>query len=218
MRLKNNKGITLMSLVVTVIILLAITGVIIYNTKHQVKMKKLNDLYIDIEAISAKVDEYYLNNGTLPVLCEYLEQENLIKLLEKSATEQEATIGYENRVNPNDGKDKYYVIDLGKLDGLTLNYGYDADYETVKTNGNVSSLSNLNAVEDEIYIINETSHQIYFPHGVVLDNVLYYWYDPIFLRSDKITQVVFNNDLTDIASDPLFLNVATYYKVGDKNA
>lgn len=51
-----------------------------------------------------------------------------------------------------------------------------------------------------------------------LDNVLYYWYDPIFLHSDKITQVVFNNDLTDIASDPLFLNVATYYKVGDKNA
>ena len=51
-----------------------------------------------------------------------------------------------------------------------------------------------------------------------LNNVLFYWYDPIFLTSSDIKKVVLNNDLTAILNDPLFLHNATFYKVGDKNA
>lgn len=177
MKLKNNKGITLISLVVTVLMLLTITGAIIYNAQNQTKMKKLDDLYIDIEEITSKIDEYFLNNGSLPVLCDYLRQEDLIRLLEKNASEKEATIAYDSVVNPNDAQDQYYVIDLGKLDGITLNYGYDNDYEKIKSNGRISSSYNIDIVEDEIYIINKTTHQIYFPHGIIMDKVLYYTFD-----------------------------------------
>ena len=74
-------------------------------------------------------------------------------------------------VNPNDG-DEYIVIDLEKLDGITLHYGYDKDgeYFTLKNNKSV----NQNAIEDEIYVINTKTHQIYFPHGIFVDNVMYY--------------------------------------------
>ena len=48
-----------------------------------------------------------------------------------------------------------------------------------------------------------------------LDNVLYFWYDPIFLDKEKVMGIVLNNDLEGINVDPLFLDKATVYKVGD---
>lgn len=51
-----------------------------------------------------------------------------------------------------------------------------------------------------------------------LDNILYFWYDPIFLNTDDIIKVVLNNDVTNIDVSPIFLDKKTYYKVGDKNA
>ena len=51
-----------------------------------------------------------------------------------------------------------------------------------------------------------------------LNNVLYFWYDPIFLDKDKIMKLLLNNDLREIKTDSLFLDKATFYKVGDRNA
>lgn len=48
-----------------------------------------------------------------------------------------------------------------------------------------------------------------------LDNVLYFWYDPIDLDNDSIYNVVINNKLTNIPTTRLFLDEATTKKVGD---
>ena len=52
-----------------------------------------------------------------------------------------------------------------------------------------------------------------------LENVLYYWYNPVFLDCKKIKNVVLNNDLSGIDYDDGFLNKKTIYKleVGDKS-
>ncbi len=62
------------------------------------------------------------------------------------------------KANPNDNSN-YYVIDLKKLENLTLNYG--KNYQS-------SSSSN------DVYIINEQSHNIYYAKGITLDNKIYY--------------------------------------------
>ena len=51
-----------------------------------------------------------------------------------------------------------------------------------------------------------------------LDNVLFFWYNPIFLDNEKIIKLVLDNDITDINSELLFLDKKTYYKVGDVDA
>ena len=51
-----------------------------------------------------------------------------------------------------------------------------------------------------------------------LDNVLFFWYNPIFLDNEKTIKLVLDNDITDINSEPLFLDKKTYYKVGDIDA
>ena len=52
-----------------------------------------------------------------------------------------------------------------------------------------------------------------------LENVLYYWYNPVFLDCEKIKNIVLNNDLSGIDYDDGFLNKKTIYKleVGDKS-
>ena len=81
MNFRNNKGVTLISLGVTVIIILVITGAIIFNTKNQLMMREIQDLTTDIELLNSKVDEYYLKYGELPILCDYMNIQNFRNLL-----------------------------------------------------------------------------------------------------------------------------------------
>lgn len=174
MNFKNNNGVTLTILTITIIILLTITSTIVYKSKNKSLIEDYDSLLIDIESLSAKIDEYYVKNGDLPTVCKYLNQENLKSLLQQNAQNKDKSLGYAQIVNPNDAEDEYYVIDLEKLDGLTLNYGYDSDYKTVKSSGSITSLTDINNVEDKMYIINSTTHQIYYPCGVVLDDYMYF--------------------------------------------
>lgn len=48
-------------------------------------------------------------------------------------------------------------------------------------------------------------------------NVLYFWYDPIFLTKNEIEDLILNNNLNNIKTTSLFLDKETIYKVGDKN-
>lgn len=173
----NNKGLTLVSLVLTVIIVLIITSAMIYNTDNQLKLRTVQNLSNDVETLNSKVDEYYLKYGELPKLCDYTSSTN-IKLKNKSdfinsmnfrANEQNAILN--NEVNANDG-DEYIVIDIEKLSALTLTYGYDEEYKTVKQSKKI--MNDGEHIEDEFFVINTRSHQIYFPHGIFVDNILYY--------------------------------------------
>ena len=168
--MKNNKGVTLISLMLTVIVILILTSAMIYNTKNQLEMRKVQNLNLDIENLNAKVDDYYLKYGELPILCNYIGKADFENSLNQKA--QSHNNSQLNRtLNVNDG-DSYAVIDLEKLGSLTLNYGYDDQYSELKTNKQVTASN----VEDEIYVINTKTHQIYFPHGIFVEGMMYYMF------------------------------------------
>ena len=172
MKYKGNKGITLISLILTVIV------IFITPERFIIEMRKIQNLSIDIENLNAKVDEYFLKYGELPILCNYTSTEisnfknrdDFEKSIQEKAEMQDAQLNSE--LNTKDG-DEYIVIDLEKLGGLTLTYGYDREYEHLKETRNVLDFSG-DAIEDEIFVINAKTHQIYFPHGVFVENVMYY--------------------------------------------
>ncbi len=178
--MKNNKGITLISLMLTVIIILILTSAIIFNTKNQLQMRTVQYLFADIEMLNSKVDDYYLKYGELPRLCDYTNGETInfknkndfLDSLNDKASAENSNLNIE-KINQNDG-DEYIVIDLEKMDGLTLNYGYDEEYKYLK-NMQLPKVVEYDGdtIEDEIYVINTKTHQIYFPHGIFVDNVMY---------------------------------------------
>ena len=54
-KIKQEKGITMMALVMTVIMLLILTGTMIYNTQSIININKITNLYNDIELLRDKI-------------------------------------------------------------------------------------------------------------------------------------------------------------------
>ncbi len=145
-KLKQNKGITLITLILAIIIMLIISSVILYNANTAISTRALNDMYKDITIIKDKVDIYYAQYGTLPIIKTlYTNVENI------------------KNININDNE-QYYVVDLEILENITLTYG----------KGHREYKQAPNDEKTDLYIINEQSHTVYYVEGITLDNISYY--------------------------------------------
>lgn len=140
-KIKKEKGISMISLVITILIMLILTNVLIYKSKDNIEIEKLTNLYNDIDLLRDKISEYYEEYGKIPAKTKYTAIDNLANIISKK----------------NDTGD-FYVIDLEAMQGITINYG--KDYEIIKNNEN-----NVNDYKD-IYIINENSHNIFYVKGI----------------------------------------------------
>lgn len=120
---------------------------------------------------------------------------------------------------------KEVVISVFSLKGLmysrrNLIKNYHTYYKLPNENIINASIENKHfiAVDDEL----GTKFYAYPYYNALellnLENVLFYWYNPIFLDKDKIIKLVIHNDITNIPNDKLFLDKKTIYKVGDINA
>ena len=161
---KKEKGITLITLTVAVAILIIITSLLIYNAKNGIRMRNLKMMQNDIELLDDKIDAYYVKYGKLPLEIRY-----------------QGNIYFTPGENDND---IYYVIDLKALEGLSLNYGDDFS----KINSEDDTLA-----YDDIYIINEQSHHIYYSRGIEMDGMMYYTND----NDDEIEEIKIGNYLID---------------------
>ena len=140
--LKQEKGINLISLTITIIIILIITGMLIFNARDSIHIKNLQNMYNDISTLREKVSLYYSQYGAIPAKYEFTNISNL---------ETAGVLGANDT-------GKFYIIDLKALPSLTLNYGKDY-YKAEEENSDINSLQ-------DIYIINETSHNIFYVQGV----------------------------------------------------
>ena len=93
--IKSNKGITIIGLVITVILLLILTGAAIYNVNLSNNKSYYNKMVADINLLNDKILVYYNKYNEIP------KTDRSIKINEVT----------------------YWEIDLSKLDNITLNYG-----------------------------------------------------------------------------------------------
>lgn len=171
--LKQEKGISLISLAVAIIILVIITNILVYNAKDSIHIKNLTNMYNDISNLREKISNYYSVYGDIPAKIKYENTQAIDKL------ESAGVIGV------NDSKNEYYVIELSALEGLTLNLG--RDYETIKNMEPITpdKQTQINSLED-IYIINKNSHNIFYVAGVSDGNRKYYYTDDKNIDKAKI--------------------------------
>ena len=145
MKKSKNSGISLISLTITVIVLIIISSMLIYNAKNGIKMRNLNMMENDIEILDDKINSYYVRYGALPIEIRYIGDINFT-------------------MQPNESGE-YYVIDLKAIEGVTLNYGLDFNSITNE---------NDTLTKDDVYIIDAQSHHIYYARGIQQDGVWYY--------------------------------------------
>ena len=99
-KLKKETGVTLISLSVAVIILLIVTGVIIYNLKDNIKIEKLRNMQVDISNLNDKIEEFYEKNGKIPTKIKYENEKKISEIKETGVISDVADTG------------DFYIIDL----------------------------------------------------------------------------------------------------------
>lgn len=156
--LKDQKGINLTTLAIAVIVILILTSIILYNVKDNLGIQNLKSMQTDIENLRDKVSSYYNQYGKIPANTE-VAYTNIEKI--KDAGVISAVV---------DTEGKFYVIDLSAMENVTLTYG--KEYEEIK-NGKATTAEQVNALED-LYIINEDSHNIFYVKGITLDGEKFY--------------------------------------------
>ena len=143
----NNKGITLISLVITIMVLSMISVTIVFNLDNNTGVKKMTDLSKDLNMLKQKVSNFYKEYGKIPADIEYTNISHLKTSFNSSELEADS---------------KFYVIDLQAMKGISLNYG--RDYENVKnTNTDVA-----NSYKD-LYIINNKTHNIFYVERIEIE-------------------------------------------------
>ncbi len=174
MNIKNNKGITLISLGITIIILIILLNIIVYNVMDNLQLADVEELQTDISNLRDKTLNFYAEYGTIPINKKY-EYTNISML--------------ENIKGAND-IGKFYILDLSAIENLTLNYGKDFEsYKQILADVNIDDVNKaieINKLTD-IYIINEASHNIFYVEGIELDDSLLY---TDYVASEKDTQKV----------------------------
>ena len=106
-RINNNKGITLVALVITITIMGIILGIALSNMDTGADIRNYNNMCADIELLEAKVREYYNNNRSIPITGEAIPGVAGILDTQKSSRDNE----------------NYYQIDLSRIYNVSLNYG-----------------------------------------------------------------------------------------------
>lgn len=193
--IKQEKGITLIALSIAVIIILTITGMIVYSAKDSIYIRNLTNMQNDIANLRDKVSSYYSQYGKLPAETEYTNTSNLSGVIGANDT------------------GKFLIIELKLLDGLTLNYGQD--YEKYKS-GNYTNITDLT----DIYIINENSNNIFYVEGIKVkqnDEIKMYYTDYTEADNTKVNVKTLDQWHTEEGEDgvTVITNGETKLKIGD---
>lgn len=195
---KSQRGINLVTLSVTIIIILILTNIILYNVKDNLGVQNLKNMQADIENLREKVSNHYMQYGDIPVY--YIQDDDNKKVKVKYTNISNIDV-----ISEEESKSDFYVIDLSALDNLTLNYGQD--YKKIK-NGVATTEDQINQLED-LYIINEDSHNIFYAKGILYDGEKFYT-DYTKENVDKESVVLINESELDDNWSPIYNETAIY--------
>lgn len=141
------KGISLVVLIITIIVLTVLMGIIIFNAENTIVNAEKSKLQIDIVSLESLMDTYKIRkNGNIKFNVTFFDTSTL------SGAELQQFDG--ETISNN--KIELYVIELKEIDAETLSYG------------------NLIAGEKDRYLYSINTGKVYYEQGLKIDNITYY--------------------------------------------
>ncbi len=150
--MKNERGITLITLAITIVVMIILTFTISVNIEPYLEQRERSNFETDMQSLKEEIEQYYSRVKDLPLLNKYTD-----------------TSMIESIKNANDD-DEYYVLDIRQLE-VKLNNG--SDYAKALEKGEDTTITSSDNLRD-LYIINKQSHTIYYPKGVEYSGSTHY--------------------------------------------
>lgn len=168
--MKNKKGISLVALTITIVVLIIISSVAIFVSSETLDNADLAAFASDLTQIEDAVKEYYLTNNNLPIEeSTSYNKSQVITLISEGST----SLSEEIQENGDDSA-VFYIIDMSKLpieDSIMGN----------KENGD----------NKDVYIVSNRNFNVYYLKGMEVKDVYY------FSLSKKLTEKTKINDVKD---------------------
>ena len=181
MNFKSEKGVSLMTMIITVIIMFIIVGMIVYSSSNTVKVRDLNNLNNDIKTLQERVDLFYLEYGMIPYSYDLYGNPMRYEYDPDLPADAQDDGTYMNQAGVNNyigvlinnnpyrnlnDNNVYYELDLENFENLTLtNYSHSNP-------------------EQYVYVVNEATHSVYLVSGIRIDGI--YYYSPDYSKIPKV--------------------------------
>lgn len=138
------KGITMSVVLIAIVIMIVlITSATVVGTTS-ISTARYEEFKSTVARVADNVNEYYLNNGTLPVKKEIISSASL-------------NADFRNELSrKGDLEEKLYVVDMGKINDASITIG-----------------RNSTASED-VFLVSEKSQNVYYLKGVTFKKVKYH--------------------------------------------
>lgn len=146
-KIKNEKGITLVTLTITIVVLMILSFSINVSVKSTMETRNYNYVKEDIINLSEEVKAYYLKNNSLPI-----DETKIYNLADYGVPSED--------INPND-YGNYYRINVSLLENISLN------------NGGINN-NEANEETDDMYVVNEYSLTVYYLKGATFGGQKHY--------------------------------------------
>lgn len=153
-KITSKEGIALISLVLMIIVLLMLSGLITYASYDIINESKKITFANDTATIYDAVEEYYMVNGTIPVLEGGIEI-NYDAYISSITGDVYLSALSEEVSNNGDENAIFYEIDMSKIGIKDIKYG-------VKENAK------------DLFLISNISHNIYYYSGYKIKNNVYF--------------------------------------------
>lgn len=149
--MKAKKGVSLVALVITIIVMVMIAGLVIMQIDNSLTETLKNDFAMDLTTIKDKCKEYYILTGALPVQEGEQYTANQIKDKHTNVNAKELIL---NEITENKDLDNmFYVVDLNLLQLETSSRGKQAE-------------------TNDVFVIASKSLNVYYLKGEDIDGVL----------------------------------------------
>lgn len=141
------KGISLVVLIITIIVLAILMGIIIFNTENTMANTEKSKLKIDIVQLESLMNTYKLRkNGNIKFAIIDFDTSNLNSVELKQ---------FDGETIDNN-KIQLYIIELEEIDAENVNYG------------------NLKYGNKDRYLYSLDTGKVYYEQGLKIDNITYY--------------------------------------------
>lgn len=148
------EGIALVSVVLAIMVLLMLSGLVTYIGNDMINTSKMTAFAKDTDIIYEAAEEYYIVNGDIPTLAGGVQFDYETYLNSITDSKYSETLISEISANE-DQEAMFYEIDLSKIGIEDSRYG-------VKSN------------EDDIFLISNNSHCIYYYPGYEVQGNIYF--------------------------------------------
>lgn len=163
-KIKNKSGISLIVLSIVLMVLVMLSGVIVY-IGYDIMVTAKNTVFAkDIQTISDAISEYYAVNGSAPILNSGLEitSEKYIENIGTLVGEKAQKALNDEFIINNDQSTVFYEVDMSKIGIEDVKYG-------IKSNENDLFLISSNSNVVYYYVGYENNSGIYFSNSVLVE-------------------------------------------------